>query len=302
MDFETVCGGLRFPEGPVWMLDGSVIVVEIEAGRITRIRPDGGRETAATPGGGPNGGAIGPDGALYVTNNGGLVCTETDGILFTDGSAIPGYQTGSIERVDLRTGAVERLYDTVDGRQLWGPNDIVFDTSGGFWFTDLGKRFEHHRRDGGIFYALPDGSSIRRVVDHVQVNGIALSPDGKRLYASVTDERLLLEFDVVGPGELAASPVPGRVAASFPGRQMLDSMAVTADGHVCVGALFENPGIAEVDPMSGKYSIHPFPDIYTTNICFGGKDMRDAWITLSTTGRLVKARWSRPGLRLAFYA
>jgi gluconolactonase len=302
MDFTVVCEGLRFPEGPVWMQDGSVFIVEIEPGRISRITPDGRRETVATPGGGPNGAAIGPDGALYVTNNGGLVCVEENGILFTDGEATPAYQTGRIERIDLRTGKVDRLYDSVDGRQLWGPNDLVFDHDGGMWFTDLGKHFAHRRNDGGIYYARPDGGMIKRVVDGLNANGIGLSPDGRKLYAAITDQRLLLEFDVTGRGELAPTNPAGRVLASFPGRQQLDSLALTADGHVCVGSIFEDHGIAVVDPVTGEYTVRPFPDIYTTNICFGGVDMQDAWITLSTTGRLVKTRWDRPGYRLPFYA
>jgi gluconolactonase len=284
------------------MQDGSLLVVEIEAGRISRITPDGRRETVATPGGGPNGAAIGPDGALYVTNNGGMTYSEQDGLLLTDGAAMAGYETGRLERIDLRTGKVDRLYDKVDGRQLWGPNDLVFDKNGGIWFSDLGKHLNHSRNDGGIFYARPDGSSIKRVVDGLNANGVGLSPAEDKLYAAITAERLLLEFDVLGPGELSPMIPQGRVLTSFPRRQQLDSLAVTADGQICVGAIFDDPGIAAVDGKTGEFTIHPFPDVFPTNICFGGEDMRDAWITLSTTGRLIKTRWDRPGHRLAFYA
>ena len=302
MDFEVVCDGLRFPEGPVWMQDGSVIVVEIEAGRVSRITPDGRRETVATPGGGPNGAAIGPDGALYVTNNGGMSVTEQGGLLVTDGAAAADYETGRLERIDLATGKVDRLYDRVDGRQLWGPNDLVFDAGGGVWFSDLGKHMNHCRHDGGIFYARPEGGSIKRVVDGLNVNGVGLSPDGKTLYAALTADRLLLAFDILGPGELAPTLPAGRVVTSFPGRQQLDSMALTADGRICVGAIFEDPGVAVVDPATGGFTLRSYPDIFPTNICFGGEDMQDAWVTLSTTGRLVKTRWDRPGHRLPFYA
>ena len=301
MKFEVVCAGLRFPEGPVWMEDGSVIVVEIEAGRISRIQPDGTREIIATPGGGPNGAAIGPDGALYVCNSGGMACFEQDGLILTHGQASADYQTGSIDRVDLATGAATLLYDFADGRQLFSPNDIVFDRDGGMWFSDYGKQIGNIYHGGGIFYARADGSHIRRVIEGLNnVNGIALSPDDRTLYVALTNERLVLAFDIEGPGRL--SPPPGRVVTSFPGRQMIDSMAVTADGHICVGTLWEVQGVAQVDPATGRYSDIAFPDFYTTNICFGGPDMQDAWVTLSTTGRLVKVRWDRPGHRLAYYA
>src|SRR5687768_12194536 len=68
---EIVAEGLAFPEGPVIMADGSVIVVEIAGGRVTRCW-EGRKETICEIGGGPNGAAIGPDGALYVCNNGGM--------------------------------------------------------------------------------------------------------------------------------------------------------------------------------------------------------------------------------------
>ena len=303
MDFSVVTEGLRFPEGPVWMQDGSVVVVETEAGRITRVRPDGRKDIVATPGGGPNGAAIGPDGALYVCNNGGMVCFEHEGLVLTGGHAKPDYECGRIERIDLSTGKVERLYDSVDGRKLAGPNDIVFDDHGGMWFSDLGKNHNHATLHGGIYYAKADGSMIQRAADHQNSNGIGLSPDGRTLYAALSHERVLTAYQIIGDGELnLAGFLPGRAVTAFPGRQLLDSLAVTADGHVCVATVLDPAGIAIVDPETGAYQDIGFPDMLVTNICFGGTDMRDAWITLSSTGRLIKTRWDRPGLRLAHYA
>src|SRR5258706_7897759 len=71
-----VTEGLAFPEGPVAMPDGSVIVVEIKAGKLTRVAADGTKSTVADVGGGPNGLAVGADGAMYVANNGGFQWTE----------------------------------------------------------------------------------------------------------------------------------------------------------------------------------------------------------------------------------
>ena len=69
---RTIADGLQFPEGPIAMPDGSVIVVEIARGTLTRVLLDGRKEVIADTGGGPNGAAIGPDGACYVCNNGGF--------------------------------------------------------------------------------------------------------------------------------------------------------------------------------------------------------------------------------------
>ncbi|MDB5582714.1 MAG: gluconolactonase, partial [Bradyrhizobium sp.] len=82
-----IATGLRFPEGPVAMADGSVILVEIAAGRITRVTPDGGKHIIATPGGGPNGLALGPDGKLYCCNNGGFNYIDNNGYLMPHGQA-----------------------------------------------------------------------------------------------------------------------------------------------------------------------------------------------------------------------
>src|SRR6202030_389453 len=72
MELRTLAEGLEFPEGPVAMADGSVLLVEIAAGTLTRIGADGTRTVAARTGGGPNGAAVGPDGKGYVANNGGF--------------------------------------------------------------------------------------------------------------------------------------------------------------------------------------------------------------------------------------
>ena len=304
MEFQILAEGLAFPEGPVFMDDGSVILVEIAKGEITRVKRDGTKQTIAKPGGGPNGAAIGPDGALYVCNNGGFKWAEIEGMMIP-GNAAADYTTGRIERIDIATGKVERLYDSYEGFSLSGPNDIVFDAAGGFWFTDLGKHYDHHSDHGGIYYGTPDGMSLKRAVYGPDFNGIGLSPDGKTVYAAVCSRCYILAFDITGPGEVAPSPlaaVPGRLVADFPGRILLDSLAILASGKIAQATLVDRPGIGVADPATGEIVYHAFPDLLTTNIAFGGADMRDAAVTLSTTGKLALARWDEPGLRLNFNA
>ena len=299
-----VADGLAFPEGPVWFEDGSVVVVEIKAGRITRVLPDGRTEKIATPGGGPNGLALGPDGALYCCNNGGFTWSGEEAGLMIPGGAPDDYAGGRIERIDIATGRVERLYDSVDGHPLSGPNDIVFDDTGGFWFTDLGKHHVRSTDTGGLYYARADGSSVVCAVHGPNMNGVGLSPDGRTVYVACTQARLLLAFAITGPGTVEPSALPalpGRVVTSFPGYTLLDSLAMEADGRIAVATLVERPGICSVDPATGAQEDFAFPDLLPTNIVFGGADMMDAWVTLSTSGRLAKTRWPRPGLRLAHY-
>src|SRR5687768_15596264 len=118
LEYRVIADGLEFPEGPVALADGSVLVVEIKGGRLTRVRPDGSREVVAELGGGPNGAAIGPDGACYVCNNGGFNWLKQD-IFGVEGYDRPHgraaqYTGGSIQRVDLDTGEVTTLYTHCD--------------------------------------------------------------------------------------------------------------------------------------------------------------------------------------------
>lgn len=303
MEFREIAGGLRFPEGPVALADGSVLLTEIAGGRLTRIWPDGRVEPVAETGGGPNGLAMGPDGKAYVCNNGGFIFADVPlyGINIPVGPA-DNYATGSIQRVDITTGQVETLYTEADGVALRGPNDLVFDGDGGFWFTDHGKSFHRSRDRTGVFYARADGSFIREVIFPLEnPNGIGLSPDGRTLYVAETYTCQLWAFDLAGPGEILPSPNlfghGGRFIYRPEGFQYFDSLAVEASGAVCVATIGDS-GITVIDPDGQVEAFVSTPDVFTTNICFGGPDLRTAYITLSGTGRLVACDWPRPGLAL----
>lgn len=303
MDIELVAEGLQFPEGPIAMADGSIILTEIQGQRLTRIGPDGRKDVVAETGGGPNGAAIGPDGAIYVTNNGAsFQFFEANGLTIP-GPTPPSHTGGSIQRVDIASGKVETLYDSCDGKRLVGPNDIVFDRQGGFWFTDHGCSTPEGRKFGALYYARTDGSHISRARDHfISPNGVGLSPDETVVYMADTNLGRLWAFDIAEPGVLTEPPPfqPGRVVCNLPGYQLLDSLAVEAGGKVCVATII-NGGITAFDP-DGTTEHYPFPDLLCTNIVFGGPDMTTAWVTASGTGKLYKATWPRPGLKLNFNA
>lgn len=298
MELKLAAEGLDFPEGPVAMADGSVILTEIRGGRLTRVRADGAKVVLAEMDGGPNGAAIGPDGAVWICDNGrAFSYREQDGLIIP-GPTPPDHRPGCIRRLDLATGRLETVYDG-----LIAPNDLVFDGGGGFWFTDHGVGTADGRRFGALCYARADGSAISRQRDGLMgPNGVGLSPDGRIVYVADTYLQRLWAFDIEATGTLAPPPgfAPGRVVANLQGFQLLDSLAVEAGGKVCVATII-NGGITIVDP-GGSVEHVPVPDAVTTNICFGGADMRDAWITAGSTGRLYKARWPRPGLRLAYNA
>ena len=301
MQFETMAQGLQFPEGPIAMDDGSVVLVEIRRETLTRVGADGRIDVIAHLGGGPNGAAIGPDGKVYVCNNGGFKWAELPGGYVTAHGTPDDWKGGSIQRVDLATGKFETLYSSCDGVPLRGPNDIVFDQQGGFWFTDLGKSMTEYRFHGVIYHAMADGSKISRAkFPLVTPNGIGLSPDNCTLYVAESLTSRTWAFEIESPGVLKPPQglLPGRLVATLTDYQLIDSLAVQADGRVCVATLFRG-GISILDPSEGKIEYVDVPDeLFVTNICFGGKDMRDAYVSCSGRGRLLKARWADAGLRL----
>jgi len=302
---RLIADGLGFPEGPVALPDGTVLLVEIQRGRLVRVASDGAVELVAEPGGGPNGAAIGPDGAVYVCNNGGFVWHDVMGLTIP-GDQPDDYSGGRIERVDPATGEVTVLYTECDGHRLRGPNDLVFDDGGGFWFTDHGKTRERDRDRGGVYYARPDGSSIVEVEFPVDApNGIGLSPDGSTLYYAETHTGRVFRRRITGPGQLEpVDPLdPSALLVGLPGAMLLDSLAVDSAGCVCVGTLGLTPGITVIEP-DGHWELVAPPDEFfdplVTNICFGGDDQRTAYWTCSATGRLIAGDWPRPGLAMHF--
>ena len=300
---RVVADDLWFPEDPVALEDGSVVLVEIRRQTLTRIAPDGSKQIVAKLGGGPNGAAIGPDGHCYVCNNGGFEWVERQGILYP-GSQPADYSGGRIERVDMNTGKVEVLYTEVDGHPLRGPNDLVFDGQGGFWFTDLGKGRPRDMDRGGLYYARTDGSSVRKAIYPLLTpNGVGLSPDGKTVYVAETQTCRLWAFDLSGPGQIVRAPHPspngGRMLYASPVPAWYDSLAVEAGGNVCVATLLQG-GISVIAPQGGLVEFIPTPgDWMVTNICFGGPDRKRAFITLSGAGKLIEMDWPRAGLTLA---
>lgn len=295
--------GLRFPEGPVAMADGSVLLVEIERETLSRITPDGRVEVVASIPGGPNGAAIGPGGRIFVCNNGGFEWIRSRDGIRPHGTP-DSYTSGRIEVVDLASGKVELLYDRCGENVLNGPNDLVFDSHGGFYFTDLGKRRGRLMDRGFVYWAKADGSEIREVISFMMTpNGIGLSPDGKTLYVAETETARLWAFEITAPGEIRKLPWPsptgGRIVAGLGGYRRFDSLAVTASGRICVAAV-DSCSIADISPDGGIIREHGVPDLLVTNICFGGRDLTTAFITLSYSGKLATTEWYEAGLQLEY--
>jgi gluconolactonase len=195
---------------------------------------------------------------------------------------------------------------TGTGFGLKGPNDLVVDRSGAVWFTDLGKRRPRDLDYGGVYWLAPDGRTVKEIAQpFLTPNGIGLSPDERTLYVAETEGARLWAFDITGPGEVVRHPYPsphgGRLVFQSGGKdyKRFDSLAVEASGNVCVATLMTG-GISVISPAGELVEFVAMPDRMTTNICFGGPDLKTAYVTLSLSGRLVAQAWPRPGLPLNF--
>lgn len=282
--------GLRFPEGPVADKDGSVIVPEIEGAALVRIRPGGELETIAEVGGGANGVAFGPDGALYVTNDGGYLFTDLDGARVPYGRP-EDYSGGSIQRVDPATGTVSTVFTESGGHRLDGLNDIVFDGSGGCYVADTTV--------GIIHYAEPLTGRIGVAASELAgPNGVGLSPDGTRLYVSETFSGRVRSWEVTGPGELAELPDLYTHPAPRDRRDFWDGLAVDGAGNVCVADLVIS-GITVIgaDGVVRDQVSVPVHDPCVTNICFGGPRGDTAHISSGGRGIVYEVPWPWPGLK-----
>ena len=323
-EFREIASGLNYPEGPLYRPDGTVLVAEVGGGIVSRVHPDGTKETYATLGGGPNGLAAGPDGAIYVCNDGGFFIAEIGGIQVALSQPL-NYTGGSIQRIapDRTVTTIYTHFEAknpLDGSTatlpLRSPDDLVFDSHGGFYFTDWGKDRWRDRDVTGVYYAQPDGSSIQEILFPLKSpNGIALSPDESRLYVAESWTRKILYWELDGPGTIRPNPPmldnSHLLTANPPFQAGLDSMSVDENGNVYVAGLLPNG--ADPTARGGIIVVSPHGDVLEwisidigqvdplpSNITFGGPDRRTAYITLGGTGRLISCQMRVPGKKPAF--
>ncbi len=300
---RCLADGLAFPESPIALDDGSVVVSEMAAGRITRVHPDGATETVAHTGGGPNGVVKLTDGRLIVCQNGGSKfgvgpwpydfkgCVN----LFRpigppDQPVTPALQ---IIESDGSVNTLATEFSTRSGKKLplVRPSDICADSYGGFYLTDAGTVQSRTRSVTGLLYGTLDGDLHEIAYPLEMPNGVALSPDGSSLYVAETRTRRIWEFTLDGPGVVGRA----RGLATVPSGGPLnvggaDGLCVDPAGRILVATLGTG-GVTVFSPTGEFLGAIPADDPMTTNVALSA-DARTLFMTLASSGRLMSiANW-----------
>lgn len=304
LTWRTIAEGLAFPEGPVPLSDGSVLVSEMAAGRIVRVHSGGDRQVVAVTGGGPNGVAVLDRHTLAVCQGGGSGWSVRRWPYPGPGSVdlfLPGGPAASplvpqVQRVGS-DGSIDTMFtNDINGEPLKRPSDVVADRRGGLYLTDFGGLRGRTRSTAGVLYAPPSGD-LREIVFPVELaNGIALSPDESELYVTETRTRRIWAFELTAPGQVRAWRSLATVPAGGPiGFGSADGCCVDAEGNIVV-ATIGGGGVTIFAPTGRMVGEATLDDPMPTNVAFGGPDRRTLYVTCGSSGRLMALDgWPVPG-------
>jgi gluconolactonase len=269
---------IAFTEGPTVAADGSVYFSDIIDQRIMKLGADGVLSVYRERSNAANGLLIDPQGRL-------IAC---EGAEFSrPGVSVKG--TPRVTRTDLKTGAIEVLAETYEGKPLIGPNDVTMDATGRLYFTEL---------NGGAVYRIDAPGKLTRILAAPEIqrpNGIQISPDDRTLYLIEANgakggARLIRRYDLQPDGSVRNM----RVHYDFsPGRSG-DGMSIDSQGNLYVAAgmnqlrgtsetLANKTGVYVISPAGTLLKFIPIAEDYITNTAFGGPDMRTLYVTAGKT-------------------
>jgi gluconolactonase len=280
---------VAFTEGPTVDREGNVYFTDIINQRIMRLGTDGVLSTYRDNSNVANGLLIDPQGRLIACEGSKF---ERPGVKLTG--------KPQVTRTDLKTGKVEVLADSYQGKPLVAPNDVTIDDSGRLYFTDL---------TGAAVYRIDAPGKLARILaapDIQRPNGIQISPDDRKLYLVEANQaeggaRLIRSYDLLPDGSVRNM----RVHYDFFLGRSADGMSIDTQGNLYASAgLNELRGSSEtLDTKAGVYVISPegrllkfipIPEDLITNNAFGSADMKTLYVTAGKT--LYKVRTEIAGL------
>jgi gluconolactonase len=257
-DAERLATGFVFTEGPLWHPDGFYYFVDVRSSVLYRIVPGRAPEVVREKTGGGNGTTFDLQGRLVICEG----------------------DNRRVARV-AADGRVEVLVDRFEGKQLNRPNDVVCRSDGSIYFTDPGLRVPLAERElayAGVYRVMPDGVTSL-VADFEYPNGLAFSPDERRLYVANTRwAQYIHVLDLDPSGKM----IRRRIFADMSSDEtdgVPDGMKVDVDGRVyCTG-----PGGTWVfAPDGARLGIIRTPEV-PANLAFGGPDLRTLFLAARTS-------------------
>jgi gluconolactonase len=260
-----------FLEGPSFDRQGRLWVVDIPFGRIFRIDAGGNWELAAEYDGWPNGLKFHRDGRAFI-------CDYRRGLL----------------RLDVDTGAVTPVLETVNSEGFKGLNDLHFAGNGDLYFTDQGQTGIADP-SGRLYCLRADGRLDRLLANVPSPNGVTLSPNGRTCYVAATRSQQVWRVPLMPDGGVAKVGVAIQLSGGFAGP---DGIECDSEGGLLVCHL--GIGVWRFDArMLPTHLVEPAAgEAFVTNLAFGPRDARDVYLTGSTTGTVQVARLPVPGRSL----
>jgi gluconolactonase len=272
VSFQRVATGFRFTEGPVWIHEkNSFLCSDIPANRIYELAVDGRVTTFREPSGNSNGLTRDKQGRLIACEHGNRRVTRTE-----------------------PNGIVKSLAERFRANKLNSPNDVVVKSDGSVYFTDPSygiKPYEQEQPVAGVYRLSPDGGDISLVADDFKrPNGLAFSPDEKKLYIDDSHRRHIRVFDVQDDGSLSGGSVFHDMNVRSPGAP--DGMKVDVEGRLyCTGA----GGVWVFDALGNHLGTIRMPE-KPSNCAWGDDDWRSLYITAITS--VYKIQVNTPGIKI----
>jgi len=257
MEVQRVVKDLHFAEGPVWSYDGYLLFSDTVVDKLRKLTPGSGDTVFAERAGGAIGNAYDMEGRLYTCE----------------------FRERRVTRT-LKNGKIEVLASRFEGKRFNAPNDVVVRRDGHVYFTDPAFGAQQDTREldfYGVYHITPKGELEAIAKWKTRPNGITLSPNGRTLYVSDSDDRSVRAYDLDGKGIASKERI---VVDRIPG--VPDGLRTDEKGNLYVAAdkvyvyALSNNAPAK---LLGEVPIGETP----SNLAFGDPDMETLYITARTS-------------------
>ena len=271
--------GFQFTEGPAADAKGNTYFSDLRTEKVYRVSAEGELSTFLEDSLRTNGLFFHPDGRLFACQSG--------------SQKTPGAQS-QIVAYDIASKKYQVIADACEGKSFHRVNDLVLDSNGGVYFSDIGGSKKNPGLSS-VFYCSPDGKVTQLVSDVSRCNGVLLSPDEKTLYVLPSGQAQFLAYPVKSPGHIG----PGRDFGALIQRENQppsggDGLTVDVQGNLYVTRPRANC-IQVLSPEGDTRAVIPFPE-GPANCTFGGLDRRTLYVTAKTS--LYAVKMPIPGFQL----